>query len=266
MKLFADAGASAEKTQRDYGEDLLVQFAFGDDEVQPAKIWIQVKGTLGSSCRRLADGSYSVRVKTDHLLRWLRSADPVMLVVWDAASDRGWGVWVHEVVALGEIYMSKAQTRAVRLPPASLLSGSEVPRVAWRALCFRFQRELLHTQAVQAYSAAMKRYAATREISDEAVVDPASVLIFDFCRLLGIFPPTGFSPDFVTTVERVAASFEGEDDFPTAEAALRAAIMLAVVGYVDELVPGGQTDGPLLESVVTRLLLAWEELKRPMNT
>ncbi|MFF8021545.1 DUF4365 domain-containing protein [Streptomyces sp. NPDC007896] len=81
-------GHAVDEIKEDYGEDLLVQTCL-DGHMDPGKIWIQVKGTE-KGCRDSGRNLPSVYVDSNQILRWARSADLVIAVLWDVKDDCGW--------------------------------------------------------------------------------------------------------------------------------------------------------------------------------
>jgi hypothetical protein len=87
-EVWASIGAAVEEIRRDYGEDLLVQTCL-DGKMDAARIWVQVKGVTNAPKMR-ASGETQVRVRADLALRWSRTADILVLVLWDINNDIGW--------------------------------------------------------------------------------------------------------------------------------------------------------------------------------
>lgn len=94
--IFNELGWAAESVKEDYGEDLLVQPAFRE-ELEHFRLWVQVKGT-SSMDRLTSDGCACVSVPGATAMRWARSADPVLFVVWDVSSGSGCADWAPNTV------------------------------------------------------------------------------------------------------------------------------------------------------------------------
>ena len=113
--VIADAGHAAERVVNDYGEDLLVQTSYAG-RMDASRLWFQVKGTASVDRYRLKRGGFSISVDLDHELRWSRSADLVVIVLWDVAENVGWyalpeagQIDPRETLTLGQ------RTRSIRL-------------------------------------------------------------------------------------------------------------------------------------------------------
>ncbi|MEU4359305.1 DUF4365 domain-containing protein [Streptomyces virginiae] len=78
-------GHAVDEIQEDYGEDLLVQICL-NGRMDPARIWVQVKGTERDTSKKLP----TVSVSSDQVLRWARTADLVVVVLWDVNAEQGW--------------------------------------------------------------------------------------------------------------------------------------------------------------------------------
>jgi Domain of unknown function (DUF4365) len=94
---FEEAGWTAEIVKEDYGEDLLVRI-FRGGVASPLTFWVQVKGMgrvrrPGSQPRIL-----TLRVDNDHGRSWSRMHQPVMLAVWDGASEEVYWQFWHDAV------------------------------------------------------------------------------------------------------------------------------------------------------------------------
>ena len=80
--IFVNCGCACDRIQHDYGEDLLVQTAL-NDEVDPLRIFVQVKGTTDIQRFRNKGLAYSLGVPKPLAQRWARSAELVVIVLWD---------------------------------------------------------------------------------------------------------------------------------------------------------------------------------------
>ncbi|MGL4552791.1 MAG: DUF4365 domain-containing protein [Gemmataceae bacterium] len=85
-------GGTVERTQRDYGVDLILFTYSPSGEVESGCVFIQVKATERLKWLR-GDRRASFRLERSDLVGWLRELLPVILVVYDAAVERAY--WVH---------------------------------------------------------------------------------------------------------------------------------------------------------------------------
>src|SRR6266404_3955568 len=81
------SGFVVNRVVHDYGIDLEITTFNRRGEVEPGKIWVQVKAT--DRLRLKSDESYlAYRVRRADLLYWLSEPLPVVLIVYDARQDR----------------------------------------------------------------------------------------------------------------------------------------------------------------------------------
>jgi hypothetical protein len=88
-EVWARAGAAVEEVRQDYGEDLLVQTCL-NGKMDAARLWVQVKGVQAAPEMKRRDGKAAIRVRADLALRWARTADVLLLILWDVQNDIGW--------------------------------------------------------------------------------------------------------------------------------------------------------------------------------
>lgn len=91
-KIWADEGAAVDEIREDYGEDLLVQPCL-NGRMDKSRIWTQVKGTAAIIRLDQAKSPFisgSIEVDHDLAMRWLGSADLVVVVRWSVVYLMGW--------------------------------------------------------------------------------------------------------------------------------------------------------------------------------
>lgn len=91
QKVIADAEQTVEEIKKDYGEDLMVQTNHAG-RMDASRLWFQVKGTDDSRRHRLkrSKGELSYSVSFEHAVKWIRSVDLVIVVLWDVKREEGW--------------------------------------------------------------------------------------------------------------------------------------------------------------------------------
>jgi hypothetical protein len=93
-RIWADEGAAVDEIGEDYGEDLLVQPCL-NGRMDKSRLWIQVKGTAAAMRLEKAKAPFMpgfVEVDRDLAMRWLGSADLVVVVRWSVVHQVGWYV------------------------------------------------------------------------------------------------------------------------------------------------------------------------------
>jgi hypothetical protein len=90
-----EMGWAVDRVVSDYGEDLIVQ-TVQDGIVDTFRTLVQVRSTA----RRITPSARGpvLRVGSDHALRWSRTAEPVVVVLWHVPSRRGWYAVVQDQI------------------------------------------------------------------------------------------------------------------------------------------------------------------------
>ena len=110
--VLAKAGFTAEAIRADYGYDLTV-FTFDDDGTyENGNVFVQLKATERVR-RDPATGSIGFRVKKRDLLTWEEEPFPVYLVLFDAAKELAYGLYLQR-------YLQSQGVSAGALAAASL--------------------------------------------------------------------------------------------------------------------------------------------------
>lgn len=124
------AGFTAERLRYDYGLDLSMSTYNADGEVKSGRMKFQVKATFHPAISSAGD-SIGMRVETAHFKSWLLEWDPVLLVVYDATSDRAFWLDIQEHARLNELDEDiGGLTITLRIPITQTVSQSAV--VGWR--------------------------------------------------------------------------------------------------------------------------------------
>ena len=92
-KTLSSKGFAIDDLRKDYGEDLLVQTSH-EGQMDASRLWFQVKGTDDVARYRTSKRSkkerFSYPVRLDTAMRWIRTIDLVVVVLWDVERDAGW--------------------------------------------------------------------------------------------------------------------------------------------------------------------------------
>lgn len=87
-----------DKTQHDYGLDVIIYTYQSNGEIQEGFVHIQLKAS--DNIKYAKRGSFlSLSVGRAHLESWLAEPFPVVLVVYDAARDKAYWVYVQRYFA-----------------------------------------------------------------------------------------------------------------------------------------------------------------------
>ena len=120
-------GFSVERVRHDYGIDLILFTYDAHGEVESGKVFLQLKAT--DHVQVLAKGRFiGLRLDRADLSSWLSEFQPVILVVFDAAADRAYWLYVQAYFEKlrGFNLDRAAETITVRIPTANLLGPEAI--------------------------------------------------------------------------------------------------------------------------------------------
>jgi hypothetical protein len=128
---FSACGAACEIVHKDYGDDVFIQTC-RDGLMDHNRIWVQVKGTqeLGRYFSK-SENLYKFRVPVGHVVKWIRSADLVVFVLWD--TKRRTGVWAipKNQLAGWECYFTSTTHVHLKLKPEDRFDESAAAAIGW---------------------------------------------------------------------------------------------------------------------------------------
>ncbi|HST70473.1 MAG TPA: DUF4365 domain-containing protein [Solirubrobacterales bacterium] len=182
MGVVAQAGYAAEVVSQDYGEDLLVQTSHAG-RMDASRLWLQVKGTAVLERYQTASGDLRMSVTFDHALRWSRSADLVVVVLWDVKASEGWFALPLDQVDPVEGFVSEQRTMRLRFDRTQQFSPEAVRQLAWDSRIEHFRQLMLNAKSID-----LER----QECGEESKL--ASLVALDFLILLGVAEKTSEDP------------------------------------------------------------------------
>jgi hypothetical protein len=130
--VIAHANHAPEEIKNDYGEDLLVQTSH-KDQMDASRLWFQVKGTANIESHRLKGGGLRYRISFDHALRWIRTVDLVVFVLWDVVNHVGWYAIPRDQVDAYEGITKMKKGVTLRFDEQHLLDEEAVDTLVWRS-------------------------------------------------------------------------------------------------------------------------------------
>nr|QIY94531.1 DUF4365 domain-containing protein [Streptomyces sp. S1D4-11] len=126
-----------------YGEDLMVQICF-EGRLDPARVWVQVKGTeKDCSTGRLPQ----VGVKANQVLRWARTADLVIVVLWNVNEDRGCFTLPQDQFDHVELSNRADGSTRLSFSRECPFDQAAVERLAWAARIEHANRSVVYARA-----------------------------------------------------------------------------------------------------------------------
>ena len=146
--VIAEAGFAVEVVTNDYGEDLLVQTSHAG-QMDASRMWLQVKGTEDSRQYRRATGSFAYSVPIGHAIRWLRSGDLVIVVLWDVVKRTGRYAVVSEEVDEWGSAQAGTPTLLLSFSADHVFNVSAARSLAWQSRIMRYSALFLHAQEVE---------------------------------------------------------------------------------------------------------------------
>lgn len=179
-------GWANEVVHQDYGDDIHVQPSL-NGEIDHNHIWIQVKGT-----RDLVKNYYtskhgfSMRVSYGHILKWVRSADLTIVVMWDV--EKNWGLWSMPKYAVDAWDLRSLMNSRSRLvfQKDDRFDVQQLQKIGWRARVDHYFALISNTRSSE------------RHDYDELSSRSATPLIaLDFLRLIGVVNDTYLKTDTV---------------------------------------------------------------------
>ncbi len=131
-EIWTSAGAAVEEVKQDYGEDLLVQTCL-NGKMDAARIWVQVKGMQTTDKMDHPGRRIGIRVRADLALRWARTADLLVLVLWDVNRDFGWYSIPHLSELHSELAEKDRRKISLYIKSEDLFNLNSAEVIAWRA-------------------------------------------------------------------------------------------------------------------------------------
>ncbi|MBY0459016.1 MAG: DUF4365 domain-containing protein [Gemmataceae bacterium] len=126
------AGFTMERTTRDYGLDTHMTTYGADGQVENETVWFQVKSS--DHAQISADGnSIGLRLLAADLRYWLLELMPVVVVFYDASTDRAYWVDVQEYASQHDLDAEEiGESVTLRIPTAALFNVEAVRAIRER--------------------------------------------------------------------------------------------------------------------------------------
>lgn len=133
----------------DYGEDLLVQTSHAG-RMDASRLWFQVKGTRDIGRYQLKRGGLRLSVSKDHAIRWVRSTDLVVVVLWDVTAKVGWYALPAGQIDQWDGLSSGHATTTIHFADANRLTREAAERLAWKSRIDHFRHLTLSAHDIDA--------------------------------------------------------------------------------------------------------------------
>ena len=190
QEILSSVGWASEVVHNDYGEDLLVQTHFSG-KVDPNKLWIQVKGTT-----RVKN---SITVSLEHALKWIRSTELVVVVLWDTKRNKG--VWTMPKDSLKEwdiIQLNNAKAKLI-FDSNHIFNKEAVLKIAWIARLDHYN--FLVTKAIND-DFLFNRNTLKNKKEINSYKSRVPLIAFDLLCMIGIINKDGIDIRFLNSAKK----------------------------------------------------------------
>ena len=124
-KCVLQCGWIVQRFSPDYGLDLMMTTFDRYGEIENGDVRLQIKAT--DSIKIVASQkAIALRVEWRDMVYWLNEARPVILVIYDAKTDRAWWLYLNEALREEGRSGALSTTLTVRIPLANVLDVEAV--------------------------------------------------------------------------------------------------------------------------------------------
>ncbi|MFD8393069.1 DUF4365 domain-containing protein [Streptomyces sp. NPDC059680] len=220
--LWIDGGHAVDTIREDYGEDLLVQTCLRE-RLDSSRIWVQVKGTA-RDCSDEESALPTLYINAEQVLRWSRSSDLVVVVLWDVNNNSGWYAIPEGKFDHVQLTKSGSGSVPVKLERSRRFDASAVDHLSWLARIDHADRSIGYSLSILA-EAEEEPEATYGQYHRAAVVST----IHQFAIDIGVFSRDGqMTPEFGSTLSECVKNVDGE----SGEQILGRALLWALVQTV----------------------------------
>jgi hypothetical protein len=195
---FEEHGFAVNENRKDYGEDLLVQ-THHEGRMDASRLWVQVKGTEDVNSYRTSKKSkkdrFSLSFPLGTVMRWIRTIDLVIVVLWDVKRKAGWYAVPRRQINEWDVVRSgqKTVTLKFRKSPQGgpSIYGEFDTKAAYR-LGWESRFEHFNLLVLKTLEVARERHGGSPTDLEER--QKLSLIMRDFLRLLGFIDPEHADP------------------------------------------------------------------------
>jgi hypothetical protein len=186
MRAFVSAGWACDRVASDYGEDLIVQTVLAE-QVDPFRTLVQVK----SSSRVTPKGKkLPWRIGVEHALRWVKSSEPVLFIVWDLRRNRAWYAVPAEQYAEFELIVCESKTVQLNLQPLPPPTPEGLSKLGWMLRLRYYGIRMLTTQEQDRNHSLEHGDACDSKCSYKSAL---GAVVFEFFRATGVITKRGIA-------------------------------------------------------------------------
>ncbi|MCH7663126.1 MAG: DUF4365 domain-containing protein [Chloroflexi bacterium] len=219
MTICGNVGWACEVVHKDYGDDLVAQTTL-QEQVDPFRIWIQVKGTHDIALFRNKSGSYSINVSFDHALKWIRSTDPVVVVLWDVTDDFGLFTIPKDSMDQWDLYLEPDKQNKLNFASTAVFDEAEATKISWRARINHYATLMASAIQLDEWHLEMS------DLGPEAAQKHHSqvpLLAFDLLKRIGVLDNHFIDPEFLDYYENAMTNISRKEPTTAEEERIRLA-------------------------------------------
>ena len=243
MQIFSECGWACESIEKDYGEDLLVQTSH-DGDVDHFKIFIQVKGTKNIERFKSKKHGYSISVSFDHALKWIRSLDLVVVVLYDIKKDYGLFSIPKWFIDQWDLYMLENKKSRLIFPEELAFNRKSAEKLRWIAW-IDYYTTLLNN-AVNHDAKFLGQEMDVLEI-DKEIRKRIALITFDILRDLNVIGENRIDPIFVKYYKNALRNISKDMTKDSLSIKNQTASLLAFMGKLNDLAPGVGATAVIME-------------------
>jgi len=217
--VLANAGHAIDEVSKDYGDDLLVQTDH-KGHMDASRLWVQVKGTEDvtrySTSKKSPKDRFSLQVSFDTAIRWIRTIDLAIVVLWDVERKTGWyavprrqiDVWKGTMSGQKHVtlHFGKTLDTEPRPPKQGEFTSGAAARLAWESRFEHFHMLMLDARHIAEWQESKPSAMEGQENRKLALV------MDEFLRLLELTDPEHPKPGEIMvrreTRERATALYK----------------------------------------------------------
>lgn len=251
-RVFNECGWACESIEKDYGEDLFVQTCH-NDEIDHFKIWVQVKGTENIERFKSKKYGYSLSVSFEHAIKWIRSLDLVLAILYDVRQNYGLYSLPKWCINQWNLYMLEEKKSRLLFPEKWIFNVDSAVEIRWRA-CIDYYTTLLNN-AIN-HDAKYLRQGENSEKIEKRSHQRIILLTFDILRGLGIIGDDRIDPTFVDYYKNALENISADMKNDSINQVNQTASLLAFMGKLDDLAPGVGATSEIMEEC-SKASLQW---------
>jgi Domain of unknown function (DUF4365) len=247
-EVWTSIGAAVEEVKQDYGEDLLVQTSL-NGKMDAARIWVQVKGTQSAIKMDRPNGKVEIKVRADLALRWARTADLLVLALWDVSKNIGWYSIPHLSALHSELAEKERQKISLPVYSEDLFNMESAEAVAWRGRLEHLSKFVRNFRMMQKEQDEIDPGPGRNLWAEQAIVAAVADTMLDLKMInrdhqdkLRLVVNPEFWRLFIGAVERN----EPESDI-TITAHIDRMLMLCILSWIDKVAGNGVSHSLIIE-------------------